>query len=73
MVTLPLTPQESVENEIRIMRILSPHDHLINLKEVYEGDSNIYLIMDLATGGSLYSEIKNRKTLFSRAEVQKVT
>lgn len=41
-------------NEIKIMRTLSPHPGIINLHEVYEGDNNIYLIMDLAEGGSLY-------------------
>jgi serine/threonine protein kinase len=40
------------------MRTLSPNPGIINLHEVYEGDNNIYLIMDLAQGGSLYSEMK---------------
>lgn len=61
-----------MKNEIKVMRILSPNDKVINLKEVYEGDSNIYLVMDLAAGGSLYSEMKNRKNLYTRNEVQKV-
>ncbi|CAD8080155.1 unnamed protein product [Paramecium primaurelia] len=63
---------ESVLNEIQIMRILSPHEQIINLIEVYEGDNNIYLIMDLAQGGSLYKEMKNKLTLYSRKEVQKI-
>lgn len=48
------------------MRALTPHDHLINLHELYEGDNNIYLIIDLAAGGSLYKEMKKRKNSFSR-------
>ena len=36
------------------MRELSPHPLIVNLHEVYEGDNNMYLIMDLAEGGSLY-------------------
>ena len=52
--------KNSVLNEIKIMRTLSPHSGIINLHEVYEGDNNIYLIMDLAQGGSLYNEMKNR-------------
>jgi calcium-dependent protein kinase len=54
------------------MRALSPHNQIVNLHEVYEGDNNIYLIMDLAEGGSLYHEMKNRKYLFSRKEIQMV-
>lgn len=48
------------------MRILSPNDRVINLHEVYEGDNNIYLVMDLAEGGSLYSEMKHRQNLYQR-------
>lgn len=62
--------KKSVLNEIKIMRALTPHEQIVNLHEVYEGDNNIYLIMDLAEGGSLYNEMKNRKYLFSRKEIQ---
>ncbi|KAM3143589.1 hypothetical protein pb186bvf_004351 [Paramecium bursaria] len=61
---------DSVINEILIMRQLGNHNRLVNLHEVYEGDNNIYLIMDLAEGGSLYSEMKNKNNLYSRASVQ---
>ncbi|CAD8080710.1 unnamed protein product [Paramecium primaurelia] len=64
--------KQSVQNEIKIMRILSPHKSLINLIEVYEGDNNIYLIMDLAQGGSLYKEMKNKISLYKREEVQNI-
>ncbi|CAD8187024.1 unnamed protein product [Paramecium pentaurelia] len=64
--------KQSVINEIKIMRILSPHKSLINLIEVYEGDNNIYLIMDLAQGGSLFKEMKNRINLYNRVEIQKI-
>ncbi|CAD8101191.1 unnamed protein product [Paramecium sonneborni] len=64
--------EQSVQNEIKIMRILSPHKSLINLIEVYEGDNNIYLIMDLAQGGSLYKEMKNKINLYNREEIQNI-
>ena len=54
------------------MRALSPQNNIINLYEVYEGDNNIYLIIDLAEGGSLYNEMKTRKYLFSRKEIQQI-
>lgn len=49
---------KSVLNEIRIMRTLSPHSLIVNLHEVYEGDNNIYIVLDLMKGGSLYSEMR---------------
>lgn len=52
------------------MRTLTPHQGIINLFEVYEGDNNIYLIMDFAEGGCLFDEIKNRPTSFTRKEIQ---
>ena len=48
------------------MRVLSPHSSVINIHEVYEGDNNIYIVMDLANGGSLYSEMKKRNSLYSK-------
>jgi serine/threonine protein kinase len=52
------------------MRTLTPHQGIINLHEVYEGDNNIYLIMDFAAGGCLFDEIKSRTNGFSRKETQ---
>ena len=54
------------------MRQLGNYNRVVNLHEVYEGDNNIYLIMDLAEGGSLYSEMKNKNNLYSRGSVQLV-
>jgi len=51
------------------MRKLSPHQGIINLYEIYEGDNNIYLVMDLAEGGSLYNEMKARSNQFTRKEI----
>lgn len=55
------------------MRVIAPGPKVINLHEIYEGDNNIYLIMDLADGGSLYNEMKTRKQLYSRKDIQIVT
>ena len=60
----------SVLNEIRIMRALSPHSQIVNLNEIYEGDNNIYIVIDLMRGGSLYMEMRQRTTLYSRTEIQ---
>jgi serine/threonine protein kinase len=44
----------------------------VNLHEVYDGDNNIYLIMDLCKGDSLYNEIKKRNNLFSKQEIKTI-
>ncbi|CAD8064889.1 unnamed protein product [Paramecium sonneborni] len=63
---------KAVQNEIYIMRILSPHTQIVNLHEVYDGDNNIYLILDLCQGGSLLTEIKKRQCKFDDYEIQQI-
>lgn len=60
---------KSIMNEIKIMRALFPHPLVVNVHEVYEGDSNIYIVMDIALGGSLYTEMRKRTTLYTRREI----
>lgn len=50
--------QESLFNEIEIMRALPDHKNLVKLKEVFEGENTYYLVMDMSEGNSLYDEIK---------------
>ena len=38
------------------MRQLS-HDNIIRLYEVYEGQSHVYLVMDLLKGGEIFDSI----------------
>lgn len=40
------------------MRALSPHSQIVNLIECYDGDNNIYLVLDLCQEGSLNQKIK---------------
>ena len=60
----------SVLNEIHIMRVLSPHSQIVNLHEVYDGENNIYLVLDLCEGGSLLSEMKERENLFQKQDIK---
>ena len=41
------------------MRNLTDHPNIIKLHEMYEGDHNIYFVMEIIEGSSLYEEIKN--------------
>ncbi|CAD8114022.1 unnamed protein product [Paramecium primaurelia] len=58
--------------EIETMRILSEHKHknILQLNELYIGNQNYYLVMELAKGGSLLSLMKKRSTLFSRNDIR---
>jgi calcium/calmodulin-dependent protein kinase I len=45
-----------LEREIKIMKQLK-HPHILPLVEVYENKENIYLVLELVTGGELFDKI----------------
>jgi serine/threonine protein kinase len=50
-------------NEIKVMRRLKGHRYIIQLYEVYETGSNVYLVMELLKGGNLQTRIQKKKKL----------
>ena len=51
-----LSDYEGLMREVNLM-IQLDHPNIIKLYEVYETDKNIYLIMELCTGGELFDRI----------------
>jgi len=45
-----------LENEIRIMTTVK-HPSIISMREYFETDKNVYLVMELVTGGELFDRI----------------
>ena len=54
-----------VDKEIRIMSFLD-HPHVIHLEEVYEDDTRVCFVMELAQGGEVFDRLieKVRLTFF---------
>jgi len=50
-----------LQREIDIMRKLK-HAHIISLEEVFDEEDNIYLVLELVTGGELFDQIVSRGT-----------
>jgi len=48
-----------LEREIKIMKQLK-HEHILPLIEVFENKDNIYLVLELVTGGELFDKIVER-------------
>jgi len=48
--------EDSLENEIRVLRRLV-HPNIVQLLEVYEDKTKVYLVMELVTGGELFDRI----------------
>jgi len=52
--------EEQLKREIAIMKILK-HKNVVQLKEVLQSSKNIYIILELVTGGELFDKIVKAK------------
>lgn len=48
----------SLYNELKVMRALTGHPNVIELREVFEGEGTYYFVMEISEGPSLYEVIK---------------
>jgi calcium-dependent protein kinase len=58
---------EDVRREVTIMRHLPPHRNIVSLKEVYEDDNAVHLVMEFCEGGELFDRIVARGHYNERA------
>eukprot|EP00924_Labyrinthula_sp_SR-Ha-C_P003803 snap_masked-scaffold_3-processed-gene-5.19-mRNA-1 protein AED:0.17 eAED:0.21 QI:0/-1/0/1/-1/1/1/0/664 len=56
-ITKELSDNEVLENEVRVLRACGTHPNIISLKDVYEDEDYMYLVMELAQGGELFDRI----------------
>ncbi|GAB2221584.1 hypothetical protein Drorol1_Dr00012769 [Drosera rotundifolia] len=58
---------EDVRREVEIMRHLPPHPNLVSLKDTYEDDEAVHIVMELCEGGELFDRIVARGHYTERA------
>ena len=51
-----------IDREITMMKLMN-HPNIIRIYDVYEGDNELYLILEYVEGGELYDFVVNRKRL----------
>ncbi|XP_042467963.1 calcium-dependent protein kinase 20-like [Zingiber officinale] len=51
---------EDVRREVEIMRHLPAHPNIVSLKDTYEDDADVHLVMELCEGGELFDRIVAR-------------
>jgi len=56
MIDKKLVENTRLENEIQILKKVN-HKNIISLKDIYETQSKLYLVMELVTGGELFNKI----------------
>ena len=49
---------KNLENEIKVHWALQGCDGVLQLRELYEDDENVYLVLDYQEGGSLLDHIE---------------
>ncbi|KAG5080567.1 hypothetical protein JHK86_004632 [Glycine max] len=58
---------EDVRREVEIMRHLPKHPNVVSLKDTYEDDDAVHLVMELCEGGELFDRIVARGHYTERA------
>ncbi|KAJ4971060.1 hypothetical protein NE237_004159 [Protea cynaroides] len=58
---------EDVRREVEIMMHLPPHPNIVSLKDTYEDDNAVHLVMELCEGGELFDRIIARGHYTERA------
>ncbi|XP_020096095.1 calcium-dependent protein kinase 20-like [Ananas comosus] len=61
---------EDVRREVDIMRQLPPHPNIVSLKDTYEDDYAVHLVMELCEGGELFDRIVARGHYTERAAAE---
>ncbi|KAI9343984.1 kinase-like domain-containing protein [Obelidium mucronatum] len=69
-----------IEQEISILKIVSSPDwleshrnaNIVALRDCFEDDDNVYLAMDLCTGGDLFDRIRSRDTFYEEDAAQAI-
>ncbi|XP_052173849.1 calcium-dependent protein kinase 8-like [Diospyros lotus] len=58
---------DDVKREVEIMKRLPPHPNIVSLKDTYEDDNAVHLVMELCEGGELFDRIVARGHYTERA------
>ncbi|PKA59946.1 Calcium-dependent protein kinase 8 [Apostasia shenzhenica] len=58
---------EDVRREVEIMMHMPPHTNVVRLKDAYEDDNAVHLVMELCEGGELFDRIVARGHYTERA------
>ncbi|XP_071686161.1 CDPK-related kinase 4-like [Rutidosis leptorrhynchoides] len=51
---------EDVRREVKLLKGLSGHQHMVQFHEAFEDDQNVYIVMELCEGGELLDRILSR-------------
>ncbi|KAL7591541.1 CDPK-related kinase 3 [Lactuca sativa] len=61
---------EDVRREVKILRALSGHKHLIHFYDACEDTNNVYIVMELCEGGELLDRILSRGGRYTESDAK---
>ncbi|EFH59422.1 hypothetical protein ARALYDRAFT_898284 [Arabidopsis lyrata subsp. lyrata] len=63
---------EDVRREVKILRVLSGHQNLVQFYDAFEDNANVYIVMELCGGGELLDRILARGGKYSEDDAKAV-
>ncbi|KAJ6334713.1 hypothetical protein OIU78_011556, partial [Salix suchowensis] len=63
---------EDVRREVKILRALSGHRHLIKFYDAFEDANNVYIVMELCEGGELLDRILARGGRYTEEDAKAI-
>ncbi|XP_020223947.1 CDPK-related kinase 3 isoform X1 [Cajanus cajan] len=61
---------EDVRREVKILKALSGHKHLVKFHDAFEDANNVYIVMELCEGGELLDRILSRGGKYSEEDAK---
>ncbi|KAK8571075.1 hypothetical protein V6N13_025633 [Hibiscus sabdariffa] len=63
---------EDVRREVKILKALSAHKHMIKFHDAFEDPNNVYIVMELCEGGELLDRILSRGGRYTEGDAKKI-
>jgi calcium-dependent protein kinase len=66
------THSENVKKEVSIMKLLKNDDHIVQIEDVFEDDSNWYIVMESCPGGNITNYLEKNQNKLSEECVRDI-
>ncbi|XP_022736785.1 CDPK-related kinase 4-like isoform X2 [Durio zibethinus] len=63
---------DDVRREVKILKALSGHAHMIKFHDAFEDANNVYIVMELCEGGELLDRILSRGGRYTEGDAKKI-
>jgi len=63
---------EDIDREVELLVLIQGQENIIQLKDSYEDEASVYLVMELCEGGDLYDRIDDCRGVFTEADVAEI-